>query len=525
MALGANRSIQKASTRLAGDVQKLSSGLRINSFADDAAGGAISEKMRAQIRGLNRAALNIQDGISLTQTAEGGMQGISNMIHRQRELIVQALNDTNSTTDKAAIQLELDQLTAEIDSMANTTEFNGLKLLNRSAGDVQSAVMTQVVATAAQPPVDEDGRLKLFAVDNNGVQQQMIFGSGSTSNPAININGTVYNIWDSANTTATDNGPPPVWSTTRHITDNGLDVEVIQHVSVIDNPAGIGGQSYAITYEVKNNTAGPLTFDFMYHIDTQLGSNDSAPFSVAGNEIQTEQLYTGAGIPPQINIYDSLDNPYINGVITVRGSGGYPLANEPDKVFLGRWAGNADRYFDPAYTSSGNLNGEDTEYAVLWTNRMVAAGQTYAMTTYYGVQNPPPIPAENDFLFVQSGANKGDDVRLTLYDCRAKALGIDNIVTDPRDLAKDSLGRLDAALNRVSLLRANAGAEYNRLESKMANVNNSAENLQAAESRIRDIDMAKAMTSKAVGDILLQSSTSMLTQANAIPQSVLQLMR
>lgn len=309
-----------------------------------------------------------------------------------------------------------------------------------------------------------------------------------------------------------------------------------------------------ILYELANNKPNaPVTFDFMYHIDTQLGHNDSAPFSVNGEQVIYETSDQGADVPEQIEIYDDVNNPYINGVITLKDSEGFPIENEPDKINLGKWSGTSSATRHYILGSTSTLIG-DSEYAVMWTNRTVEAWQNYSMTTYYGVKDPEPTIAfpneveiqiidgyeereetreeiigwrrhRGDALIIQVGANSNQIVRVNLYDCRASSLGVDNIVTDPWEEANRSLKDLDNALTCVNAYRSNEGAQYNRLEYARSNAGNMSENLTAAESKIRDTDMALGMVKYYKNQILVQAAQSLLTQANAAPDRVLQLLQ
>jgi len=326
-----------------------------------------------------------------------------------------------------------------------------------------------------------------------------------------------------------------VWSTTYGLRNGSVDLTIIQRVSIAPNGGSIGGQSYRIDYEVINNNPDtPVTVDFMYHVDTMLGSNDLAPFVVDGSNITRNTSYSGAEIPGQVEIFDSLDSPYINGIIITNSSGGHSFApgSEPDRLNLGQYS-SVDTFGTLPPGSVG-----DSGYSLLWLDRNVGS-ESLVMSTFYGVRNPPPelFPSEtieievfdgyrevSPSLWLQSGANKGDGLFLTRYDCTAASLGIDRLYADPRELANDSLSIIDRAIRTVSIFRANAGAEQNRLEFTWANVDNTQENLAASESRIRDVDMAREMTKFTKEQILVQSSTTMLAQANALPQNVLQLL-
>lgn len=361
--------------------EKLSSGLRINRAGDDAAGLAISEKMRGQIRGLNQASRNAQDSISLIQTAEGALNETHSILQRMRELAVQSANDTNTDADRNEIQKEINQLVDEIDRIANTTEFNTKKLLDGSREgfrekslatlDVQRNTHAEVTVEAA----DKDA-----------------FSSGATVDQVVTI--TRISGDDSAATSF------------KFVSSTG-----------------------------ESGTVDPAA-DLSINGATDLKITDLAKMNV------------GESLTISIRAYDS---------------------------------GNAD---------SG---------------------------------------AVNNSLFMQIGANTGQNMLIGINDMRAQALNVrgdDGKAIDVTSSlgASQAITTINNAIETVSAQRSNLGAFQNRLEHTIANLDNSAENLQAAESRIRDVDMAKEMMEFTRANILSQASQSMLAQANQAPQAVLQLL-
>jgi len=437
--LGLNTSSQGRTT------ERLSSGLRVNRAADDAAGLAISEKMRTQIRGLNRASLNIQDGISLLQTAEGGMQGITSMLQRQRELIIQALNDTNEELDRDAIQLELDQLRQEVDATAFQTHFNGTSLLNGGINSDGSIDPSRVTITA-----------RGFAGGGNEVYITIQAGS----NRPVGY----FDITPPDNRTGTF-GASVGFGIYANITSGvfgGFSFSV----------TAPNGDSFSIdVYNTPQNATVQIPNFGQIILDSQT--------SAQGGRVRFDLV-------AQDNWPDQLDSD-----------------------FIGRWIVSIDNSANNANLSGylhGGLNGHSQDLIGNEDVEWLEAGVII------------------DRLWIQSGANSGDGVWVGLHDMRAVALGVDEIFAQPRELANASLEALDRAINRVSMSRATVGAQQNRLEFAQQNVDNTSENLSAAESRIRDTDMAREMTQFTKDQILVQSSIAMLSQANAMPQSVLQLL-
>lgn len=361
MALNTHRQYALNNDRLASSTKKMSSGFAINTAGDDAAGLAISEKMRAQIRGLDMASKNSEDAISLVQTAEGALQESESILQRMRELAVQSASDTNEdTVDRAALDAEFQQLVSELDDIANDTAFNDMSLLNGSYG---------------------------VSVDTDVATSTIFAEAGVVSVAASGIAGTTFTFGD-----------------------DGTDLTV----TCFD-----GANTTSITIDGGSMAAGAQTLNISeYGITVQLNSGFVAA---------------------------SLD-----GAIITMGAG------------------------------SGGL--------------------------------------------IQTGANVGQTLSINIDDMSASALGVDSMNVGTQITADDALSNIDTSINQVSGQRARLGAIQNRLEHKINNLNTTSENLTAAESRIRDVDMAKEMTAYTQSSILVQAATSMLAQANTAPQNVLSLL-
>ncbi|ERN51965.1 flagellar hook-associated protein FlgL [Alkalihalophilus marmarensis] len=358
-------------------MEKLASGLRINRAGDDAAGLAISEKMRGQIRGLDQASRNAQDGISLIQTAEGALQETHSILQRMRELAVQASNDTNTEADRNEIQKEVEQLTNEIDRIGNTTEFNTQKLLNGDKEGLKAAEAGSVT------------------IQNNSKG-------------------------DIAVTLATDED----YTKTGTITITRINNEDGEPQFKVDDPANIGAGLDDLTQAAANITG------------------------VSGEDVGITGL-TDMAVGESVTI-------------------SFVAAKEAQTV------------------SSNSLS-------------------------------------------FQIGANSGQNILVGIDDMRAEALGVRNSDGDALDLttaesASAAITTINNAIEQVSAQRSNLGAFQNRLEHTISNLDNSAENLQAAESRIRDVDMAREVMEMTKNNILSQASQAMLAQANQAPQAVLQLL-
>ncbi|MBA5851077.1 flagellin [Clostridium sp. cel8] len=389
MANNALRNMSINSTNASKAMQKLSSGLRINTASDDAAGLAISEKMRGQINGLNQASTNAQDSISLIQTAEGALNETHSILQRMRQLAVQSANDTNNDSDRTAIQSEINQLTDEIDRIGNTTEFNTKKLLN---GDLVG-VNAEVKGT--------------YSINNNTSIKDLSLAAGVASNIA---------------NSGTKNGA----------------------ITITKISVGSGGTA---KFDVRDTTGSAITGVTVASGVTSL--------TVAGAVDGTNDL----------TLSGTFDNMKVGESITV-------VLNKHEDA-----------------TSDGSKS-----------------------------------------ITAQIGANSGQTMQIGIADMRSEALGVKDssgnaIKVDDKYAANAAISTIQNAIEKVSSQRSKLGAYQNRLEHTINNLGTSSENLTAAESRIRDVDMASEMSEYSKDNILSQAAQAMLAQANQQPQQVLQLLR
>lgn len=408
-ALNTYRQLGQANDMRAGSMEKLSSGLRINNAADDAAGLAISEKMRGQIRGLEQAQTNAQDGISLIQTAEGALNETHSILQRMRELAVQASNDTNTTQDRGEIQKEINQLTSEINRVGNTTEFNTQNLLNGAKDSDTASLLEGADATALSNTAMSLGSLE---INSQTVSLTSVDGlDGSTSAGSFSMTSL---------SDALDSDLDAVFNGTSH---GGVQFDV----SVSED-----GKSLEITggSDDINLTASTATSD--------LGLTTNASTDASAK--------AGAGLQFQIG------------------------ANENQSLTL--------------------------EISDMRANALKLTGTGEGFTTATSVTNGTDA----------AGVEKALDV--STHENAANAVTV-----------------IQNAIDSVSAERSKLGATQNRLDHTINNLGTSAENLTAAESRIRDVDMAKEMMKQTKASILAQASQAMLAQANQMPQGVLQLLR
>lgn len=433
-AMNANRQLGITNGNLSKSTEKLSSGYRINRAADDAAGLAISEKMRGQIRGLNQASSNAEDGISLIQTAEGALQESQNILQRMRELAVQAATGTTTDDDKAQIQEEINSLTQEVDRIATTSEFNTKKLLDGS----QKGSSSYRAGTAKSEGTFKNSNVAVVAMDTSA-------SSLTGKNDVIRIE---FQRDISAGTAAGN--------------------------------VAIGTLSAAST-----NNAIKAT------ITTLNGISASVSISIDANGDATVTIQNAA--------------------------------------------------FDKRVISSGTQPTQSMTFKISGAKNIMAGD---VVTISLGkMEETKAAEVGKESLRLQVGANAGQEIELSIGSMKAKDLGIiqtsssvnaatstgANMMGKALDVTNQANASLaieayDKALTKVSTERARMGAVQNRLEHTISNLDTSEENLQAAESRIRDVDMAEEMTTYSKSNILMQAGQSMLAQANQSNQGVLSLL-
>lgn len=448
-ALNAWRGLTNTDNALSKSLEKLSSGLRINRAGDDAAGLAISEKMRGQIRGLNQAVRNAQDGISLIQTAEGALTETHAILQRMRELAVQSANDTNTNDDRVEIQKELSQLISELDRVGDNTEFNTKNLLDGGAGvkisadnntvqnlqataDTKSGVLALTAANIGLATVaNVSGGSAAFIAELDASQS---FNSAST----IGIGGVSYSF------AITDTIQAALDAINADTATHGVRASFANGTGLVLEASG-AGSAYSV------NITGAGTGD-LAHASLVVSNTTGSNAAVGGGEL----------------------------------GGSYEAAGNHIRITSGDYKGLE---FDLTADANVNIN----------------------------------ISANNS-LRLQIGANSNQNLSVSINDMRSTALGVSGVNASTREGADSAITIIDNAITRVSSERSKMGALQNRLEHTIKNLGVASENLAAAESRIRDVDMAAEMMNFTKQNILMQAGTAMLAQANARPQSVLQLL-
>jgi len=481
MAMNTYRQLGLANSSGAKSMGKLSSGYRINNAADDAAGLAISEKMRGQIRGLNQASRNAQDGISLIQTAEGALNETHAILQRMRELAVQSSTDTNTGVDRSEIQKEIDELAKEITRIADTTEFNTQNLLGGNFA----------------------GKFHIGANEGQDIELKI----NNMNSDALGVSGTqsaeVGKVADKAITAATNSG--------KNFADGTYTVMSVDDYTgaALTGSQVTGGNWSAVKtllVDSNNNIVGTSV----------MGASDTAvTFSAIGaaadNAITASfGADVTAGEITKVTISDggtkATAHVGITGDNNKLATGTYEIVDLKNHAIYG-------------HATEGRIGLKDA------SGKIVALGTTDGTVLNATATTVTQWVDVNDTskTLLKHTANLGVDNTLAIGS-KITVTG-SGINVSSQESASKAITTIQKAIETVSAERSKLGAYQNRLEHTIKNLDTSAENLQASESRIRDVDMAKEMMEFTKNNILQQAATAMLAQANQAPQGVLQLLR
>ena len=468
--LNAQRNLGISQNSLAQSMQRLSSGLRINSAKDDAAGLAISERFSTQIRGLNVATRNANDGISLAQTAEGAMASVTNNLQRMRELAVQSANATNSSSDRAALQAEVSQLSEEIDRVATQTDFNGTKLLDGSF----SAQAFQVGANAGQT----------ITIDSIASARTSTLGKFNGVNVANNAVATPSNTPAAMTVTFTGGSLGTV-----NLGNVANDAKAIANAL---NASGIAGMSASADPAVATGTQAALS---------GAEASEALSFTLNGTNISFTSGTTQSGAQDALLAAVNAQSANTGVVATNTGSGIKLTAADGRNIV------------------AGALTGATTWTAAELGLGGAVLGATTAGTVDINYQSPSGNAATAVTVAVAGGFTTGSQSIAST----GTAISVIDISTAAG--ANTALTAIDAALTQINSSRAELGAIQNRFSSTIDNLMTNSENLSASRSRIMDADFAQETANLSRAQILQQAGTAMVAQANQLPQNVLKLLQ
>jgi flagellin len=487
--LTAQRNLTGSASSLQTALQRLSSGLRINSAKDDAAGLAIASRMSAQVSGLNQAIRNANDAVSLSQTAEGALGESGNLLTRIRDLAVQSANDTNSGTDRAALQQEVSQLQQELNRVANETEFNGKKLLDGTF----TAQQFQVGANANQSI-----SISMASAKGQDIGDQQVFTTGTSLDAVASAGAT----------------PPVVGVNT--VAAQNLTVSGSVGSKVIGVAAGVSAKAISDSVNGQSQSTGVTSSARTQATLTAQGTGNFT-FNVFGSNT------TAAAV--SVNITNTSDLSKVADAINAKSAQtGVTAIAQAGNVTL-----TSDQGYDIGVTnvSNGGVGATDT---------LSVQSSTYGGTfTPAAAQQLGGAGANNSAVLhgrVEFSASDAYTVQTdtagTLLTAANNASTLSSVATidiGSQAGANSAISVVDGALSYINSVRAKLGAVQNRVESTISNLSATSENLTAAKSRIQDADFAAETANLTRSQVLQQAGIAMLAQANAVPNQVLSLLR
>ena len=471
-AMNANRMLGLTAAQQSKSTEKLSSGYRINRAADDAAGLSISEKMRKQIRGLDQASTNADDGVSAVQTAEGALNEVQDMLQRMNELAVQAANGTNSENDRSYIQSEIDQLVTEIDRVAETTKFNETYLLKGDGVggkyvDLGATVPSTSITLNGDDQADPASASVTYSTDRDvafNVAKNADFSEDSAE--SITVAGASYALKDYAD-----------------IDDLAAAISSNEKVNSVD-----------ITY--KNGQSATTTETTKYsltHTNKSTTVSGDVTFKVASS-------FTG---PTEAATKIKIDDIEISFTLATK------LDDEGNLVFDEETTNQS--IAANLTTNNISFTEQDGVFSVKLGSKMTVNAATFTEDLAFN-------------LHVGADSANTNKIGVNIASMSADGLGVSGVKVTSEKTATDAIDVIAQAIQKVSKQRSDLGAVQNRLEHTINNLDNVVENTTAAESRIRDTDMAEEMVKYSNVNILAQAGQSMLAQANHSNQGVLSLL-
>ena len=541
MAMNAYRNYNNNTSALSKNLEKLSSGYKINRAGDDAAGLAISEKMRAQITGLDAAQKNVKDGISLVKTAEGAMQEVQDMLNRMVYLSNQSANGTyDNEVDRANLQKEVDSLRSEIDRIADSANFNGIQLLDGSLKDG---------ATLGGAPIDLTNSVTHVTVRNNTATAAV--------KPQFSVDLDGYTI--KTDHTGTGNGTLSLEIGGQTLTSDNIALSADQTINANTIAQAFNAKTVKIgdvTYTAKTD-GSKLTFtadidpkneaDAKADFEVRLGSltgtgatgvgtiNDATQVITAGKPAQTvtqatadfklstDMLADGNTIKigdQEFTINYSSDKTQDTAI------GVKDLLDDTGKLDSTKVAEIANRITNAGKANTVFTIGNNGGTLTLQSK----TGNTTDLSTEALVRDqisvtPKPMTGSSLTLQIGDSSDSWNQLQVSVEDMHCDALGIADVDISTQDGAQKAVEVIEKAINSVSMTRGTLGATQNRLEHTQNNLSVMTENITDAESTIRDTDVAEEMMSYTKNNILIQSAQAMLAQANQVPQGVLQLLQ
>lgn len=488
-ALKANNQLVRTNNALDKSLEKLSSGFRINRAADDAAGMAISQKMKTQIAGLDQASRNAADGISIIQTAEGALTEVNSMLQRMRELAVQASNGTNTLDDRKSIQNEINQLQAEIKRISTNTEFNTKTLLDGSVDNMSYS-------------------------DNNYASLVSLSDGVESGEYTINITADATKTVAKGATGITNSNTKITAAQAGIININGNEVEIKEGETIAEVFEKIRETCETANIKViaTDDMTLPANADVISKPDTAGYDSISIASASAATPLGLVFVSNEYGDDQTIDIYCDNDNlKTALGLTAVTNIAGKDAVASLD--LTSKFTNTATITVDGNYIKVTDAN----DFEMVFDTRPGAASAS-AGTANITVLDAGPMK-------IQIGANENQTMVVRIPKVDPVSLGIDSVNICTEEGAQKAITTLNDANTKVTAIRAKLGAYQNRLEHSISNLDTTSENMTEALSRIEDVDMAKEMATYTQKNVLAQAGTSMLAQANQRPQTILTLLQ
>ena len=552
MAMNAYRNYTNNTSALSKNLEKLSSGYKINRAGDDAAGLAISEKMRAQITGLDKAQDNAKDGISLVQTAEGALTEVHDMLNRMYELAEQSANGTfEDGTDRKQLQKEVDQLKSEINRIADSANFNGIKLLDGSLdaeGIGGGADVTVNFGSVTPYEAGVSNAKPEFSVSLDGLEVVAKGTTASATKATVNITINVGSATISlTKASAAVGSAVSSWALAASSASRNITLGGVKYTYSLSS----GALKFELATGETLTASDTLNPAFDVSVTAGANANITSDLINKGTQVINEGALSSADKPATAT-FEVTKDMLADGATIKIGNQTFTIDYSKSKAeATGVTIGVKD-----LLDENGNLdNGDISE--VLSRITKAGAGNT-VFTIGNNGKNQITLQSKTDYTDVASQAAKldtADEVKaqvavnaptqagkaltlqigdtsdsynkltVSVQDMHTDSLGIDDISIATQEAAQTAVDRIKAAINTVSSVRGTLGATQNRLDHTINNLSVMEENIQDAESTIRDTDVAEEMMAYTKNNILVQSAQAMLAQANQVPQGVLQLLQ
>ncbi len=540
-------------SRLSLSVKKLSSGYRINTAKEDAAGLAIARKMHSQINKLKRANDNANDGLSVVNIADGAMSEMHDILQRMNELAIQSANGVNSDTDREQIQKEIDQLVTEIDRIAETTQYNAQNLLDGTFA-YKGYTNSENVRLKSYSDGVKSGTYLIDQLQYSYYDEEVTYknGGGTVHNERYDVD-KVDNVKDSLVTESKIKKDPTYKDEIEGFPDDvrvSVDDDDLVFEASGDFEVKVTLNTASVAYQLKDGALNGLSVtvskqtyaeakrykNITVTVKNADGSDSTCTCTISDISIFNEYKMDENGKP---------EGDPINGGGNIVRAGNGNASFESLKEGLGNYTGangaRVSKVTDVTYTENDEfsvkviLSDGTTDTILLGVNGDI---DSYNYSTTKAVKTTYTIGKAGDHddsvqldltgtgaMRVQVGANQGQVIAIEIPALSAAHLGIDGFDVTTENKATEAIDIVSKAINRLSSVRAKIGAYANRLEHTVANLDTTEEKMTEAYSRIMDVDMATEMTEYTTSQVLVQAATSMLAQANERPQQVLQLLQ